>query len=1361
MRSNKVNRLFACALIAFVLTALCVSCGDPADTSEDATSDASTDDGDDGDGQADLTCEDDPGGVGCECESDTDCGSGLCGPSSLGGMACTTACGESCDEGWDCVSFPESSDDPSCLEIHDLCRPCLSNDECGVDGDNCVVIDPTEGAYCGSQCETDADCETGYECESAADVDGQQSTQCLPTTGQCGCSYAAIEDEASTTCEFEGCAGARSCTLDGLSDCDAAPPEDEVCDGLDNDCDGEIDNDFDDLDLDSVADCVDPDDDGDEVPDGEDNCQQIANADQADWDEDEIGDVCDPPSPPILLSSVPDGIGHLNDIGVLGEAQPLSGIALFTDDECTEGTTFEASADGDGEFRIEVTVGDDTTTTFWGVATTTAGTSGCSTTSVTYIEDSTSPDAPVLDSTLPAAQGNTRRPSIKGSAESGATVELYFDAACTAEVKGTGSAADLAGPGVATSSDVAENDTTTIYAVAIDVVGNRSACSNGISYLHDGEAPAAPLLLGADPESPSQNQEPTLSGTSDAGSVVSIHAVATCADAALGTVVTDSDGDFSLSIEVAANTANMLYASAEDTVGNVSECSAVAFEYVHDDEPPTFEGVDTMLSAGIDETTIGWGAASDAATETEALQYAICFGTTPIDPIDCTFDSATHGPVTGVTEHTIDGLDEGVRYFAVVKVVDEAGNEDANLAIASGLTLSRGVVSGFVGGDRAAADTVGCGVFANGTSFCLGSDGDSSFDVSGLSQVTTIATGPSTNSRPNQYCARHSDGTVSCWGGNEELQLGPDTSGVYLSPVSLKFDNSFVRSVSFVEDGICASSLTDEEDPNRIHCWGAGFNDNDEPDLEGVLVASGLYPWAHQAQLAMSASCSIGAGGLIACWEQDADADITRISTAGSFVDIAAGRLGIQANGSAYSWEFPTDGSPSLTPVNGLFNLTDVSASAEHACGRRSDGIVVCWGSNDEHQLTDNTANGSGIVDTGILGAQSVSVGTDFSCALSGDGRLSCFGGGYTATPAVIDGLVSQLATTHTSAGDGHSCSVRSDGTARCWGRASSGELGNPGASEHPGLPLPLLNEAGDEIGVGETERIIGISAGTNYTCLVTGTGKVFCAGDNSSDQLGLGDAADDEVDRFTLVEGMTNTIGVSVGLNHTCAWKGDGRARCWGENEDGQLGDAGITPRSTPTEVSGLSTVHEIHVGDRFSCARDFNSQVKCWGHRFGQVPVSVTGGANSHTLSVGGEHACASYQDGSVACWGDNSSDQLGASELEQSTQAVPIEGVGQVIALAAGGEHTCALRADGQVLCWGANANGQLGNDDLEGTPTPTLVSGLSGIRQIEAGRSHTCAIDGDGVTLCFGNGSDWRLGGPEDGDRHVPEPVQYLP
>ena len=65
-------------------------------------------------------------------------------------------------------------------------------------------------------------------------------------------------------------------------------------------------------------------------------------------------------------------------------------------------------------------------------------------------------------------------------------------------------------------------------------------------------------------------------------------------------------------------------------------------------------------------------------------------------------------------------------------------------------------------------------------------------------------------------------------------------------------------------------------------------------------------------------------------------------------------------------------------------------------------------------------------------------------------------------------------------------------------------------------------------------------------------------------------------------VSGLSNVVAIAAGYCHTCALRGDGTARCWGNNDYGQLGDNSTDDRLTPVAVSGLSNAVAIAAGWR-----------------------------------------------------------------------------------------------------------------------------------------------------------------------------------
>jgi alpha-tubulin suppressor-like RCC1 family protein len=648
--------------------------------------------------------------------------------------------------------------------------------------------------------------------------------------------------------------------------------------------------------------------------------------------------------------------------------------------------------------------------------------------------------------------------------------------------------------------------------------------------------------------------------------------------------------------------------------------------------------------------------------------------------------------------------------------------------------LTSGVSAVSAGGSHTCVLTTSGGVKCWGSNYS-GQLGDGTtdnrstpVDVAGLSSgVRAVSAGM------NHTCALTNSGGVKCWGSNYYGQLGDGTIDNRSTPVDVVGLTSGISTV--IAGGFHTCALTTS---GGVKCWGNnyygqlgdGTTDNRSTPVDVVGLTSGVS--------------AISAGGDHTC----------ALTTSG----------GVKCWGSNYSGQLG-DGTTDnrLTPVDvtGLTSgIKAVSAGGMHTCALTTSGGVKCWGDNFVGQLGDGTTNNRStpgdIVDLINVASIASSKG-NHTCAVIPAGGIKCWGENFSgqlgdgttanrSTPVDVAGLTSGVSAV--SSGESHTCALTTSGGVKCWGYNDAGQLGD-GTTTSRSTSVDTVNL---------TNGVSAVSTGVFHTCALTSSDGVKCWGNNSDGQLGDGTT----VNRLTQVDvvGLMNGVdGISVGGFHTCALTATGGVKCWGSNIHSQLGDGTTTNRSPPVDVTGLTSgVSAVSAGKNHTCALTTSGGVKCWGNNndgqlgnnstiHSAIPVDVVGLTSGvSAISAGGDHTCALTTTGGIKCWGDNYLGSLGDGTTTDRSTPVDVVGLaGGVNAVSAGGLHTCALTTSGGVKCWGNNYSGQLGDGTTTDRSTPVDVVDLaSGVSAVSAGGFHTCALTNSGGAQCWGNNLYGQLG-----------------
>ena len=387
--------------------------------------------------------------------------------------------------------------------------------------------------------------------------------------------------------------------------------------------------------------------------------------------------------------------------------------------------------------------------------------------------------------------------------------------------------------------------------------------------------------------------------------------------------------------------------------------------------------------------------------------------------------------------------------------------------------------------------------------------------------------------------------------------------------------------------------------------------------------------------------------------------------------------------GSVYCWgdnsssqlgDGTTTNRSTMVKVAGVSNVASISAGDSHICALITGGTVTCWGSNVSGELGVSTGSGPSTV-TGLTDATSVTAGKNFSCAISTSQGVVCWGknsggqlgrGATTPTsdssPATVTGLTAGVAS-QVAAGLSHSCAViASGGGVKCWGTAES---------DTPGVAIDDRS----------TQDIAYGISGTNVSGL--GDGRVFSYG---SEPVEI--STTPVTVKTNSSTSLESVVGISVGVGSACGIVSSGDAYCWGNNNDGRVGNNRIT--NNRTGYAGARPLYAEIVQD-----------------------ASANALIGVKAISINGKHGCAVTATSTVVCWGSRTYGEVGDTYTGVSAIAnyTPVSGLTGVTAVSSGGLHTCAVANNG-VYCWGQGTFSQLGNGTTtSATGTPVAVNGIA--------------------------------------------------
>lgn len=400
-------------------------------------------------------------------------------------------------------------------------------------------------------------------------------------------------------------------------------------------------------------------------------------------------------------------------------------------------------------------------------------------------------------------------------------------------------------------------------------------------------------------------------------------------------------------------------------------------------------------------------------------------------------------------------------------------------------------------------------------------------EVAALRDAVEIALDRSSSSdelngfTPSLGCARWADGTVRCWGSDEEGALA---TGAVLARSSAADVRGLRDAVAVAAGERHACALLRD---GAVACWGANdlgqLGDGTRLQRGEARVVPGLGDVTELVAGGGHTCARLRSDGRVLCWG-----------------DNEAGEVGAGD-------EEPVH--PRPTVVEGLSGVLELSAGRHHTCARGARGEVQCWGRFGGGWPGAPRVYGARRPFPVSLPASVIAIRSTYSaaCAMESDRAIWCWGmTGEDIAP--VD--------------DPHARRMELD---RFEG-LSTGTGMNFYAWRRDGYVRYFTVSTGQAVEVGEFGFLRGVTeivSANDFDCARMRDGTVTC--------WGQGDDGPRSWLRPTaraLVRGLTDATDLAAGYDFACALRRGGAVACWGDNHQGQLGDGRAVMRDTPAVV-------------------------------------------------------------------------------------------------------------------------------------------------------------------------------------------------